>query len=661
VQGQQPLYSAGLMMMIAATAARPPPPRACAGAAADRVPMDTGGGGIGGLGIDPKRTAVIFIEFQNEFTSAGGKLHPAVRDVMVASGMLPRSAQLAKDMRRLGIQVIHAPISFAADGSDNPNRHLGILAGCDRSDLFTRGSWGAQICPAMGPVLPGDIVVTGKRGLSAFPGTDLEAQLKQHGIDTIALAGFMANCCVESTMREACEKGYNVVTLTDCVATTSFTGNRAAIDITYPFFSTPMNAASFTANVTAAAALSASSAASGSSNKQQAEAQAQAVDAPLAKRPRVTESPTPVPAPRPTAPWAFASVAEGVYQAGPWFADVRRQLQGDELVLRSGRHELQRYLTFAQAAAAGGCCSCRAHCDASIYSRKLPAVGAGPESTTPFGWMCNMTVVRLPGGGCLIYSPVLGEDNTLASVVAALEEHALLPVRIMLAPTPQHHLALKQYQDAFPDACLLCGKASGQMPALTRKRRDLRFDGVVTARARPDDGSGAGISGPGSHGGDVGGTVSRRAADAWALLSAACDVLVMDDNRTGEVVLLHKKSQTLILSDVLYKADNAVAGPGGPRFQYSSPDWFAAGQHELFYGRPGDNADGLLPSYRTHPRLRTLDLPGMRRSLDALLSWGFARVLACHTDPLTGGEARALIKRAWGWVWHESGAARGLE
>ena len=65
----------------------------------------------------------------------------------------------------------------------------------------------------------------------------------------------MANCCVESTMREAFEKGYNVITLTDCVATTSAAGNKAAIEITYPFFSTPMNSASFLENIRASSRL----------------------------------------------------------------------------------------------------------------------------------------------------------------------------------------------------------------------------------------------------------------------------------------------------------------------------------------------------------------------------------------------------------------------
>merc|ERR1719471_1585864 len=95
----------------------------------------------------------------------------------------------------------------------------------------------------------GDVVVEGKKGLSAFPGTDLEAQLLGKGIETIALGGFMANCCVESTMREAFDKGFNVITLTDCVATTSAEGYKAATEITYTFFSQPMTADEFRAKV----------------------------------------------------------------------------------------------------------------------------------------------------------------------------------------------------------------------------------------------------------------------------------------------------------------------------------------------------------------------------------------------------------------------------
>ena len=60
------------------------------------------------------------------------------------------------------------------------------------------------------------VVVVGKHGLSSFPETNLKEELKAHGIETIALTGFMANCCNKSTMREAGDAGFNVITLTDC-------------------------------------------------------------------------------------------------------------------------------------------------------------------------------------------------------------------------------------------------------------------------------------------------------------------------------------------------------------------------------------------------------------------------------------------------------------
>lgn len=207
--------------------------------------------GRGGAEVDVKKTAMLFIEFQNEFCTPGGKLHDAVKGTMGENlCMLDNAARVAKEARAAGIKVIHAPISFAPDGSDNPNKNLGILAGCFKDQLFTIGSWNAEICEKMTPQ-PGDVVVRGKKGLSAFPGTDLEEQLKANGIETVALGGFMANCCVESTMRDACEKGFNVITLTDCVATTSEEGYKAATGGTYGFFSQPMTAEDFTKKIKA--------------------------------------------------------------------------------------------------------------------------------------------------------------------------------------------------------------------------------------------------------------------------------------------------------------------------------------------------------------------------------------------------------------------------
>jgi nicotinamidase-related amidase len=87
----------------------------------------------------------------------------------------------------------------------------------------------------------GDLVVEGKRGLCAFSSTNLDFILRGRGIENVALGGFLTNCCVESSMRTAYEKGFNVFTLTDCVAATSEEEQRVAIEKDYPMFSHPVD------------------------------------------------------------------------------------------------------------------------------------------------------------------------------------------------------------------------------------------------------------------------------------------------------------------------------------------------------------------------------------------------------------------------------------
>merc|ERR1719164_418319 len=200
----------------------------------------------GGCKIEPKKTAMVCIEFQNEFTTEGGKLYPAVKSVMESTGMLAKAAATAAAVRKAGGLVLHAPIMFKADASDNPNKALGILAGCAKDALFTEKTWNSEFCESMKPV-DGDLVVEGKKGLDAFPNTNLEELLK--GSETVALMGFLTNCCVESTMRTACEKGYNVITITDGCATLSAEGHQAATTGTFGMFSTPMTAEEFVSKI----------------------------------------------------------------------------------------------------------------------------------------------------------------------------------------------------------------------------------------------------------------------------------------------------------------------------------------------------------------------------------------------------------------------------
>ncbi len=104
------------------------------------------------------------------------------------------------------------------------------------STAFVKGEWGAEIVDSLAPQA-GDVIVEGKRGLDTFATTNLDFILRARGITTIALGGFLTNCCVESTMRTGYEKGYEVITLSDCVAATSAEEHENAIKFDYPMFS----------------------------------------------------------------------------------------------------------------------------------------------------------------------------------------------------------------------------------------------------------------------------------------------------------------------------------------------------------------------------------------------------------------------------------------
>lgn len=188
------------------------------------------------MSLDPKRTAIVLIEYQNDFTSEGGVLHDAVAGVMEQTGMLDNSRRLVQAARAAGATIIHAPITFAPGYGELAPAPYGILKGVVDSTAFVKGEWGAEIVDTLAPQ-PGDVVVEGKRGLDTFATTNLDFILRARGITTIVLGGFLTNCCVESTMRTGYEKGYTVITLSDCVAATSPEEHENAIRFDYPMFS----------------------------------------------------------------------------------------------------------------------------------------------------------------------------------------------------------------------------------------------------------------------------------------------------------------------------------------------------------------------------------------------------------------------------------------
>ncbi len=194
------------------------------------------------LQLDPATTALVLIEYQNEFTSDGGVLHGAVSAVMDKTGMLDKTVALVQAAREAGVTIMHAPITFAPGYGELTRHPYGILKGVVDGNAFVKGTWGAAIVDDLAPA-DGDIVIEGKRGLDTFASTNLDFILRSKGIQTVIIGGFLTNCCVESTMRTAYENGYRVITLTDCTAATSAEEHDNAIAYDFPMFSLPMESA----------------------------------------------------------------------------------------------------------------------------------------------------------------------------------------------------------------------------------------------------------------------------------------------------------------------------------------------------------------------------------------------------------------------------------
>lgn len=194
--------------------------------------------------MDPAATAVVLIEFQNDFTSPGGVLHDAVEGVMEQTDMLANTRKVVDAAHKAGASVMYAPISFASGYKELGPDQYGVLKGVVDGNAFVKGTWGAAIVDDLAPE-DGDIVIEGKRGLDTFASTNLDFILRSKGVTTVAVAGFLTNCCVEGTLRSGYENGYRMIALSDCTAATSPEAHQNAIEQNFPLFSQPVDSAEF--------------------------------------------------------------------------------------------------------------------------------------------------------------------------------------------------------------------------------------------------------------------------------------------------------------------------------------------------------------------------------------------------------------------------------
>lgn len=184
---------------------------------------------------DPKRTGLVVVDALNDFISENGKLWDYTKEVVLGLRVLENLRRLTAAARKHGVRIFHAPM--ATQEWDYKHWHFKCLTHNLLFDhqIFKAGSWGAEFHPDFKPH-PGEVVVAPHKGLDAFSGTDLDVQLRQNGIDNVVLCGLLTNTCIESTGRQAFEKGYHLTFIKDAVGALSWEAHNAAVEINWPRF-----------------------------------------------------------------------------------------------------------------------------------------------------------------------------------------------------------------------------------------------------------------------------------------------------------------------------------------------------------------------------------------------------------------------------------------
>jgi nicotinamidase-related amidase len=177
---------------------------------------------------DQKATALLIVDPYNDFMSEGGKLYGITKPQADSVAFYENMRKLIPAVRAAGIKVFIVPhhrtrpTDFADWAAVNPTQKETKSKEC-----FQDGAWGGEFHPEFGPQ-PGDVIALEHWAQNGFANTDLDPQLKQHGISKLIFVGFIANSCVESTARMGMELGYHVTLIKDATAAFNPEGMVAA-------------------------------------------------------------------------------------------------------------------------------------------------------------------------------------------------------------------------------------------------------------------------------------------------------------------------------------------------------------------------------------------------------------------------------------------------
>ena len=186
------------------------------------------------LKFDKEITALLLIDPYNDFISEGGKVWDRLKTVAEANACVTHMLQVLNAARKAELRVFYVLHRRYRPGDYESWKYIAPIQKAAWSHkTFEDGTWGGEIRREFVPQ-PRDTVALEHWCSSGFANTDLDLQLKKHGIHQLIVMGLIAHTCVEATVRFAAELGYDVTMVKDATADYSEAEMHAALDINIP-------------------------------------------------------------------------------------------------------------------------------------------------------------------------------------------------------------------------------------------------------------------------------------------------------------------------------------------------------------------------------------------------------------------------------------------